>query len=73
MALMALMAMLAMPLLISTLWLPHYFRYLHAVLQTKYIFLKMLDVWQQDSGKGPRIGDGAGYCVPDLTPHTLST
>ena len=32
------MAMPAMPLLISTLWLPHYFRYLHAVLtNTRFV------------------------------------
>ena len=30
---------------------------------------RFIGVWQQDSGKGPRFGDGAAYCVPDLTPH----
>ena len=33
---------------------------------------RFIGVWQQDSGKEPRLGDGAAYCVPDLTPHTLS-
>ena len=35
---------------------------------------RVIGVWQQDSGKGPRLGDGAAYCVPDLTltPHALS-
>jgi len=33
----------------------------------------IIGVWQQDSGKGPRLGDGAAaYCVPHLTPHALS-
>ena len=32
---------------------------------------RFIGVWQQDSGKGPQIGDGAAYCVPDLTPHAL--
>ena len=27
---------------------------------------------QQESGKGPRLANGAAYCVPDLTTHTLS-
>ena len=31
----------------------------------------VIGVWQQDSGKGPQIGDGAAYCVPDLTPHAF--
>ena len=31
-----------------------------------------IGVWQQESGKGPRLADGAAYCVPDLPPHTLS-
>ena len=26
---------------------------------------------QQESGKGPRFANGAAYCVPDLTSHTL--
>ena len=31
---------------------------------------RAIGVWQQGSGKGPRLEDGAAYCVPDLTPHT---
>ena len=31
-----------------------------------------LSVFGSRIHKGPRLGDGAAYCVPDLTPHTLS-
>ena len=31
---------------------------------------RFISVWQQDSGKGPRLANGAAYCVPDLTSHT---
>ena len=32
---------------------------------------RFIGVLQQESGKGPRLADGAAYCVPDLTSHTL--
>ena len=37
---------------------------------------RFIGVWQQESGKGPQIANGAAYCVPDLqladlTPHAL--
>ena len=38
------------------------------VLQSVYRFIGVL---QQESGKGPRLANGAAYCVPDLTSHTL--
>ena len=31
---------------------------------------RFIGVLQQESGKGPRIANGAAYCVPDLTSHT---
>ena len=31
----------------------------------------LIGVWQQESGKGPRLANGAAYCVPDLTSHAL--
>ena len=30
---------------------------------------RFIGVWQQDSGKGPRLANGAACCVPDLTSH----
>ena len=32
---------------------------------------RFIGVLQQESGKGPRLANGAAYCVPDLTSHTL--
>ena len=32
--------------------------------------VRCIGVWQQKSGKGPRLANGAAYCVPDLTSHT---
>ena len=32
----------------------------------------LIGLWQQESGKGPQLEDGATVCVPDPTPHNLS-
>ena len=33
---------------------------------------RFIGVLQQESGKGPRIANGAAYCVPGLTSHTFN-
>ena len=32
---------------------------------------RVIGVWQQESGKGPRLANGAAHCVPDLTAHCV--
>ena len=34
-----------------------------------YLFYRVIGVWQQEPGKGPRLANGAAHCAPDLTSH----
>ena len=39
---------------------------------TRTACYRFIGVWQQESGKGPQIANGAVNCVPDLTMYDIN-